>query len=121
MDLFEAHRKGLPLVAETEHGGARLIAEFFDLKARMPVSGIVFADTGWPNATSNPFHILEGEISEDDDGWLVGSVRIRIAAEGEPLYANWHAWLAYRAGEGKEFDRDRCLSEILRADLFEHA
>ncbi len=109
MDLFEASKQGVPLVVETGEGGDRLVAEIFPHRA-----GAVFVDTGWPTSTLNPIHALEGRIQEDGDGWLVGDTRIRIAFEGEPLFTNWQAWQKYRAGDGKQFDRDRCRDEVDR-------
>lgn len=119
MDLFDASKKGLPLVAVTSEGGDRLIAELF----RNPAAAgeVVFADTGWPSASSHPFHVLDGKVRETEEGWMVGDTVIRIAFEGEQLYLDWQEWQRYRASEGKAFDRDACWREIERDGILSPA
>jgi len=79
---------------------------------------MIFADLGWPTATSNPFHYVKGFAHETEDGWAIGNSKVRIAFEGEQLFADYNAWLQWRASEeGKPFDRQACWREILSLDL----
>ncbi len=114
MDLFEAHRKGFPLVAETEEGGARLLAEIFQIPG-----GVAFADTGWPNATSHAFHVLRGQVKDDDSGWRIGSTLIRSAFYGERLQAEHVDWLVMKEVLGPRATRDACWAEIERSGILE--
>ena len=108
MDLLDAHAKGLPLVIETGEGGDRLAAEIF-----RTAGGIAFADIGWPDATWNPYHLLDGDVRETDDGWRVGDTPVRIAFDGEQLFNDWADWNAWRGSDsGAKFDRERCLEEL---------
>lgn len=109
MDLFEARDRKFPLVIDTIAGGERLMAEFFRLKS----GGIVFADIGWPEASSHPFHVIRGKPREIEDGWAIGEHAIRIAFSGEQFFVDWTDWLAWRASpRGRAFDRQRCLAEL---------
>lgn len=115
MDLFDAHKKGLPLVAETRQGGARLLAEIFTNPEM--ADELAVADAGWPTASGHPFHILEGKVRETEEGWTVGDTPIRLAFEGEQLHEDWKAWQAYRAADGKAFDREACWRAIERSGI----
>lgn len=114
MNLFDAHAKGLPLVTCTEAGGERLAAELFRLKK----GGVVYADIGWPGATWHPFHAVEGEVRETEDGWAIGRSEVRFAFEGEQLFIDWQDWLAWRRTEsGSRYDRALCAEEIRRSGM----
>jgi hypothetical protein len=113
LDLFDAHRKGLPLVIDTGMGGERLMAEVFALSEFGQGAGIVFADTGWPDPGSHPFHIIPGEITEDDDDWRVGDRPVRIAFEGEQLYESWQLWKQLAS----DSDRAQCLGAIKHSGI----
>jgi hypothetical protein len=109
LGLFEARDRGFPLVIDTVEGGERLMAEFFRLKS----GGIVFADIGWPEASSHPFHVIRGKARETEDGWAVGEHPVRIAFAGEQLFADWKDWQAWRASpRGLAFDRQCCLKDM---------
>lgn len=111
MDLFEAHGQGLPLVVDTIDGGERLLAELF-----LHPQGLVFADVGWHEAVSHPFHLLRGRLVRKTH-WRVGRHDIRIAFEGETLFENWRGWRAYLASpEGAEVTREKAF--LLTQEVF---
>jgi hypothetical protein len=112
VDLFEAHRSGMPLAIDTgpDAGGERLIAEIF-----AHPRGILFADIGWPNATAHPFHVIEGDLVRGGD-WRIGRWPIRPVIEGEPLYEQWLGWRDWRASDaGRGADAARA-ERLARSD-----
>lgn len=106
---------------DTGEGGERLMAEVFALSEFGQSHGIVFADVGWPEATSHPFHIVPGRITEDEEGWRVGDRQVRIAFEGEQLNASWGLWQQWRSNAGKAFDRAACVEEIKLSGILDTA
>lgn len=112
MELTEARARGLPLVIDLGDGNERLMAEVFPHP-----DGIVFADIGWPDSTGHPFHVVAGEL-QGDGPWTIGRHEIRIAFDGERLFADWTRWQAWRASPaGRRFDAAAAAAEIRRQGL----
>src|SRR5215472_2966588 len=90
MTVFEAFDAGTPLAIEMAPDNVRPIAALFPHPR-----GLIFADTGWPDATSHPFHVVKGEV-HGEGPWYIGAVRVREITHGDSLAEAWHTWQAYR-------------------------
>lgn len=104
---------------DTGGGGERLMAEVFALSEFGQGAGIVFADIGWTDPASHPFHVVPGNITETEEGWQVGDRSVRIAFDGEDMHANWQVWRDLPAG--MRFNPDACLQEIKRSGILSTA
>lgn len=112
MTLFEAYERGLPLVIEIDADNARLAAALADLGD----GRVFFADIGWPESSSHPFHVLQGRAAETAEGWRIGRIPVRVAAAGEQLHQDWARWQAWRrSDEGRRFAPELAL-ETARAE-----
>ena len=118
MELSEAIRRRIPLLIDHPIGGARPIAELFEIDG-----GIAFADCGWARTSNNPFHAVMGRVEVREDDWLVGDGSIRVCTEADGgAWDDQQAWRAWRdTAEGKPYDRDRCWTEIQRSGALEPA
>lgn len=100
MDPVRAHVGGMPLGVEHPLGGRRVIAELY----RHP-RGLVFLDIGWPQASSHPAHLIEGQVPDEGPPWRVGEAEIFRISEADDLLEDWLAWRQLRKLELARFDR----------------
>jgi len=109
MDLFEAFERRLPLVVVVAPDNERLVGALFRRER-----GVAWADAGWPDATWQPFHVLEGKVSGEGP-WQVGGTEIRLAVDGERLMEDWRGWREFRASEdGRRFTPAAAAAEARR-------
>ena len=90
-DLFGKHDNPLLIEVQPEYNHSRLVAEIFPYKD----GGIMFFDIYWctPDYHSRPFnHCVLGEITEDRQGWRVGSTLIRELDDRPEDQENWAEW-----------------------------
>ena len=91
MNLFEIKE---PLKIIHPIGGERVTAELFETP-----TGIYFFDVGWPDASWNPIHFIDGEISGEGP-WQVGDSKIEILSKDDPLYqTDFLIWEEYKKAE----------------------
>jgi hypothetical protein len=111
MSLVEQlNRPGRWWVIEMAPDNRRVMAQVFEHP-----NGIVFADIGWDDNgySGHPFHVIEGELKIDGNGYCVGQVRIIEIEEDDPLCLEWLGWVNYiNSAAGHRATREACLAAI---------
>ena len=95
--LFEASRKGTPLIIDHPAAGVRPVGGVWPHPR-----GIVFADVAWnspENDTGHTFHVIEGKF--DPGLWKCGTADFFVIEPDDPLFEDefeevlvWRTWEA---------------------------
>jgi hypothetical protein len=81
--------------------------------------GLIFADIGWPEATINPWHLLEGTLTGEGP-WTIGDSTIEEIDHGDPEASEWNAWMTYRRSpEGQWATPERARQMMQDEGLFD--
>jgi hypothetical protein len=97
MNLWEAGASEVPLLIRVWRDGEGFIAERVMACGFPHPRGLIFCDVGWPGATLNPFHLVEGEVDPDaGPPWTIGGSIIELIDHGGPGVVDWNRWMAFR-------------------------